>query len=43
LPSNGGGMSNGDQFFSIAQKGMKGRAWNGNKKQGEGEKRTKKQ
>jgi hypothetical protein len=26
LPSNGGGMSNGDQFFSIAQKGMKGRA-----------------
>jgi hypothetical protein len=26
LPSDGGGMSNGNQIFLITQKGMKGRA-----------------
>jgi hypothetical protein len=42
LPFDGGDMSDGDQFFSVAQKDMRGRAWNGNKKQREGTKRKKK-
>jgi len=38
LPFDGGDMSNGDQFFSVTQKDMRGRAQNGNKKQREGKK-----